>query len=333
MIIAATSACTALGDSPHVEAAIRAGLNRFRDDALLQCRPHDPEWEEWEPARTARVAALDPLLGGSARLLALAATAGRDLAARAQIRRSDLPRAALLVGTTTVDAVAASWQLPGLATQVAGRLGLQGLAATETLCAGRTALFAVLERAQALVAGGTADTVLALIADSLLVEDRFSALDEARRVRSTRSPGGMLPGEAAIGLVLRAGGSGIRCGKVGRGREPQPLGGPQASSGTGLQHALAAAVQQPSVWALPDLTSEEYRTREWGVALTRQRLDVRSTLHTCAHLGDCGAANAAVAAMTAAAGLTRQWGAGPALVTAGDDDGGRAAVLLEKGDA
>lgn len=333
MILAGTTACSAFGDAPHLVAAIRAGMDRFAEDPLLPCRGHDPEWDPPEPARTVRVPGLAPDASGADRLLALAASAARDLPNRCALRRADLPATALLLGLPAVDAVTKPWNLAGLAQRVADGIGLRGLAAVEALPTGRTALFAVLERAQALLAGGKVRTVLAVVADSLLDAERFRALDEARRVRSTRAPGGMLPGEAAVGLVLTAAGTGSILGAVGRGQEHQPLGGPQASAGTGLQDAVAAALPAPSAWVLPDLTGEEYRTREWGVVITRARLDARSPLLTCAAVGDAGAANAAVALAVADAGLARRWGRGPALITACDDDGGRAAVTLERKDA
>ncbi len=333
MILAGTTACSAFGDAPHLAAALRAGMDRFQEDKALACRGHDPEWDPPEPARIVRVPGLPAGAAGADRLLALAAAAARDLAGRGNLRRADLPAAALLIGLPAIDAVTGGWNLPGLAQRLAGDLGLAGLAAVESLPTGRTALFAVLERAQALLAGGKVRTVLAVVADSLLDAQRFRALDEARRVRSTRAPGGMLPGEAAVGLVLTAAGAGSILGTVGRGREGQPLGGPQASSGSGLQDAVAAALHGPSAWVLPDLTGEEYRTREWAVVLTRARLDARAPLLTCAALGDAGAANAAIALAVADAGLARRWARGPALITACDDDGGRAAVTLERKDA
>ncbi len=326
MILAAATACTALGDSPHVEGAIRAGLDRFREDDTLLCRGHDPAWDPEEPSRTVRV--LPPGLPGRQRLRHLTNAAGRDLATRAGLRRSDLPRTALVVALPAAIGPAAGWKLPKFGATVAATLGLHGLPVVETLATGRLALFDALDRAGVLLAGGGITTVLIIVADTLLDDEAFAALDAARRIRSSRSPAGMLPGEAAVGLVVRSSGTGPHLGVIGRGQEPQVLGGPQASSGKGLSEAVRAANATSAAFALPDLTSEDYRTREWSVVVSRLGLALQATRPICANLGDCGAANPALALITAAAALTRGWATGDALITAGADDGARAAMLL-----
>ncbi len=331
MIITATSACSALGDAPYLGAAIRAGLNRFAEDPLLQCLPPD-DGTETEPARAVRVASLGPDLGPAERLAALASHAGRSLMRQVGLTRAALPRTALLLGLPGPDPVTANWNLAPLARQVAHQLGLRTLATSETLMEGRLSLFTALTRAATLLNGGNVDRVLVLVADSLVLNDRFRALDAARRIRSMRSPGGMLPGEAGVGFAVSATGSGLRLGAIGMGHEPQPLGGPQMSSGGGMTAALTAAACSPAAWVLPDLTGEDYRTREWAVAMTRLMLTPIATTCTCAHLGDAGAANPALALLTACAGFARGWGGSAALICAGADDGTRAAVGLTPGD-
>lgn len=333
--IRACDALTPLGNAAATAAAVRAGVSRLAGDPLLPTRPHDLEWEPWEEATSARIPARPDLPpAGAARLLALAHLASRDLTTLAGVRRADLPRCALLLGLPEVDAVTASWGLPAMAKALAGRLALDGLPVVESHPLGRTAAIELVDRAGQLLAGGQVDRVLLVVADSLVDPDRHESLDTAGRVRSSRSPAGMMPGEAGAGLVLTADGAGPHILGTGHGRELQPIAGPTISTGSGLQQAIGGLLPDGPVWALPDLTGEDYRAREWGLLLSRlsPRLNVGRLTHPASSIGDCGAAGAAVQLAIAATGLQRGWaGSAHALVTAAADDGRRSAALLGKG--
>ncbi len=335
--IRAIDACTPLGDGASTAAAILAGISRLSLDQQLPTRPHDEEWDPWEEATSARIRL--PALRyrvRTERLLALAQLASRDLAAQAGLRRKDVPRCALLLGLPAVDTVTAAWGLPRTASALANRLGLDGLAVVEAHPLGRTATMELLDRATVLLAAGTADLVMVVVVDSLVDDERHDALDLAGRVRSSRSPAGMMPGEAAVGLIVSStgSGSGTTILATGHGREMQVIGGPTISTAGGLCQAIGGLLPDRPVWALPDLTGEDYRAREWGLALSRltPRLSVADLSHPASSIGDCGAAAAAVQLLVACGGLQRGWAiCDHALITAGDDDGRRSALLLGRG--
>ncbi len=335
LCLRACAALTPLGSAAATAAAVRAGVSRLASDPFLPTRPHDLEWEPWEEATSARVPARPGLpSGGAARLLALAHLASRDLTTLAGVRRAELPRCALLLGLPEVDPATATWGLPAMAQALAGRLAIDGLPVVESHPLGRTAAIELVDRANQLLAAGQVDRVLLVVADSLVDPDRHEALDNAGRVRSSRSPAGMMPGEAGVGLVLTADGTGPRLLGTGHGRELQTIAGPAISTGSGLQQAVGALLPDDQIWALPDLTGEDYRAREWGLLLARlsPRLCVGRLTHPASSIGDCGAAGAAVQLAIAAAGLQRGWaGSAHALVTAAADDGRRSALLLGKG--
>jgi 3-oxoacyl-[acyl-carrier-protein] synthase-1 len=168
-------------------------------------------------------------------------------------------------------------------------------------------------------------------------------LDLAGLLKSRRSPGGFVPGEAAAVVCVRP---------VGRGEgEPGPatdaarwvvrgLGTAtereRSSTALGLTLAVGEALSSwggaaASVATVAiDLNGERERAKEWSFAATRTLWRERATpevIHPADRLGDVGAATVPLLLALPAGGANR---AGPALVVASSRGGLRGAVALER---
>src|SRR5690606_33594935 len=124
---------------------------------------------------------------------------------------------------------------------------------------------------------------------------------------------------------------------AGRGREPNPIEGAKTSTGAGLTaairgaHAAARASAQVQ-WLVSDLDGERYKAFEWGLAWPRLGDCMDGALvhwHPADCIGNVGAAAAAVHLACISAAFSRGYApAARALVTAANDGGQRAAMIV-----
>ena len=234
----------------------------------------------------------------------------------------------------------------------AARIFLRALPATDAWLAdavaavlhpgGHTAGLSALQVAVQDLLAGRIDTAIVLAADSLLDEDSLSWLATCGRLKCDDMPSGLLPGEAAVALVLcRSGEAGNPLAAVrGLALAEEPL----AQSEAGVSHgeALATALAQAraadtapaGAWLLTDLNGEHGRAHEWGSALARLRSVDDGFAEPAVWLpalsfGDTFAASAPLAVAMACHAWQR--GCAPAagaLVASCADEGTRAALLL-----
>jgi 3-oxoacyl-[acyl-carrier-protein] synthase I len=340
--VSLTSALTAAGSSAEQTAAsIRAAVVPILEDPGYMTISGDEA--EAEPARTARVAGVDPGLDGRDRLFALLDPVLADLVERAPEVAKDAHRTALFVALPEPDAVTSTWSLKTFAPDLEKRLGLS-FASVQSSLLGRAGVFALLAEARALLARGGAELAVVAGVDSLVSPLRLRLFDEEERLRSPRNVDGFFPGEGAALALLsserRLSAHGWRAELsilgVGLGSEPEGLRSDKPSTGRGLTDALRGALADaaPVRWVVSDYNGESYRAYEWGLVHARlaERLDAISLVsHPARSTGDVGAATGAVQIALASAGFRRGWAQGTsALVFAGSDGAERAALRLGK---
>jgi 3-oxoacyl-[acyl-carrier-protein] synthase I len=332
-------------------AAIRAGVARFAEHPFFHPRPPEPETgEPVSPliAAFAPLPGLDPETSGVERMLELARAALEGLMREVGLMRRQLARTALLIALPTQDDVVARWDLrENFAAALLARAGLAGLAEVLIDQSGHTGALALTLPAGQLLQSGRVDHCVVLAVDSLLSLDRLAALDAVYRLKSLRGVDGIIPGEAAVALLLERADSPAgrralaRLGPLQAAVESQPFTSVAASTGVALSAVLRSACAEapplPVSWLLADLNGESYRAHEWGLARARLGSQLRQPLrlvHPADCLGEVGAAIGGVLLSCAIEGFAR--GRAPdtrAVLFAGADDGARVAMTVHPPDA
>lgn len=346
---------TALGeDRASSCTALRSGIGALALTKRFQLMGPDPEWDPPEALRVARVPSLSLDLGPRERLLAMSAPAISEALRAAQIRRADLPGAALLLAVPAGDAATQTWDLDDLADELVQRAGLTEIPVVEQRANGHATAIELLHRALELlrrprVAGGppAPRRVVVIAADTYVARDRIRALDQQGRLASRRSPEGFSIGEAAVALVIEADSAGqvdgaapplARLAAFGFGDEPDSAFSDRAPMGQGTEAAILGAWAgvadgNGAAWVLSDMNGEPYRAMDWGAAVSRlgPRLDPELEMsHPADAMGDVGCASGALlVAIASDAFAEGRAPADRALVVTSSDGGARAAARVE----
>lgn len=344
-VVAGYGITTALGAGTRQScAAMRAGLARFGESDLHLCRGLDPEQEDLELALVSRVSVIDPSLEGAARLRGLLIPALRDAVQNAGIDRHELAAArSYLVGPPS--------QRPGAPgideawlSDLYRSTGVAVADPPQVFRSGHSGFGEALQAALAGLAEEPQRIAVVLSVDSLLCNPTLSWLDGMDRLKCSRSPEGVIAGEGAAVLILRAAPVAdapvrARIGGVGLAREQNTILVPDRPCiGAGLGEAVRAAAaasqgEDTGEWVVVDHTGERYAALEWGYVLSRLHGvfgRLRHTWYVGDCLGDTGAAAGGLSAARALAAWERGYApAQRAWLIAGSDDGGRAVVVLD----
>jgi uncharacterized protein (TIGR02270 family) len=186
-------------------------------------------------------------------------------------------------------------------------------------------------------------------ADSLADDNTLTALARAGRLLGGTNPEGIVAGELA-GAVLLETESHARKRNAriyacisgwGKGTEPNPWTGPNASRAEGLTDAFLEALGKSGrkeaeiAMIINDLNGQRSRALEWG--LTQSRVfpsGNHNLVHPADCLGDCGAASAMALLVLAAGIMALKWRPPQFIaLSASDDAGARRCLILEKGDS
>lgn len=333
----------------HACAALRAGvvrLARYEDYlCLLPEGPAAEAAEDPEPVVAGCVPILSDEAEGPERLLELARRTLQGLIAGAGLERKDVHRTALLVALPAPDPVVATWRLgETFAKELCRRTGVSGWVTVELIEKGPAGVLTAVEKARALLAGSRAEFCVVMAADTLISADRLTYLDERWRLRSLRSPDGLLPGEASAALLLESRRTAGRrkahmfslLGRVETAHEPVTIEADRWSTGSGLYRAMKPLLEGADGavgrYMLCNLNGEAYRAHEWGlvqVRLARDLPPIAWLFHPAEAIGDAGAGLAGV--LVACACMSFNHGYAPAhaaLVWVGSDDGSRAAMVI-----
>lgn len=328
-------------------AALRAGISRFHEHPFYRPELPDPPLVEPEPARISSVRAGRPgqPLPLAERLLELSLCALQGLPSALGLSRGDARAMSLFLCLPDADSPRPAANLPrSLASRLCSDLGIE-VAAASQIQSGRIGTFcAIVQAAQALQQRRCTQALIVSV-DSQIDGPTLGWLDATWRLKSERNTDGFIPGECAAALRLELPEHardrnvpilGLLT-AMGTAQEPDPLGGPRRSSGTGLCAAVAEALlgllDEQCFFSICDLNGESYRAQEWGILTTRlgaRFQNQRALWHPADCIGDVGAASAALyIAMACRAFARRAVDADAALITCAADDGARAACRVE----
>lgn len=206
----------------------------------------------------------------------------------------------------------------------------------------RVSAVAALEEAAHLMQAGVASYCIVAGVDSLLQNDLCDYYLEKRRLLTPQNSNGFSPGEAAAALLVasapRPGDLQIR--GVGAAHEPVTIESEDPLRGDGLARAIGAAMRDAGCefvdldYRITDLNGEHYRFKEMVFATMRYERKPRQRLfdlwHPIEFIGDVGAAIGTVVFAVALDASRKGYGVGNRiLLTFGDDQGERAAVVVE----
>ncbi|MBJ6763548.1 hypothetical protein JGU66_22495 [Myxococcaceae bacterium JPH2] len=183
--------------------------------------------------------------------------------------------------------------------------------------------------------------------DCLVEEDTIQSLAIDQRLKSPARPTGLIPGEAGAALLLTTeppvndsrNKPAVELRAIRLGVEAFSRGADKPSDGRALAGCARDALAvdghiQGTPLLVSDHNGEEWRAREWGMALLQLRalgpaFDAPPTWYPAIGFGEVGAASGAVGACLAIRGLERGYApATSCLVLSCADDAGRAAFLL-----
>lgn len=331
--VVAASAITAAGaNAAQTCASIRAGIIPAREHAYYTLLARD-EWEEEEPLTSLSVPTVDPFIDGAERLIRLALPALGEVIEAGKLTRGDLAGTPLLLSLPAPDAATDGWGLnDGFSMELSRRSGVR-FGKTTIDRSGRPSMLGMLSEASRLIASGEAKQAVILGVDSYLSEDRLELLDQARRLKSPRSPDGFCPGEGASALLVRSARQGgtLTVTRLGSGDEPETRTSEKPSSGVGLTQALRALGPLPP-WVLCDLNGESGRSFEWGIALARVGAGITRLVHPAITVGEIGSAIGGVLVNCTIAALARGYAPDrKAALFCASDEKLRVAALLESG--
>lgn len=325
-------------------AAVRAGIDRFRESAFLDRRlqpivmGHLPIQDL--PPLAPQLAATPRLGPRRARMLLLAGGALRE--ALALEDRSERIPLLLAVPDAHPGRVAPAGEpfLTELALQADRPFDL---ARSKLFPHGRAGgLMALAEALERLRSG--AARVLVGGVDTHVDLGLLAALDAEGRVRARGLPEGYIPGEGAAFLLLSTPGGGRRSGREAIARvpfaahalEPGHRYSKQPHRGDGLAAAFArlfdaGAAAEPVATLYAGLNGEHLIAREGGVAYLRHRdrfVEDVATEHPADCLGDTGAALGPMLVGLAALGMKGGYRRSPCLVWCSSDRAERGAAIV-----
>jgi 3-oxoacyl-[acyl-carrier-protein] synthase-1 len=353
-VLTGVAALSPVGDdAASTFAALRASIAGLAEHPFHELTPPDPDWDEPEILRAGLVPSVDPEVEGPARLAALARGALQALARDASLTRDELAGSALFAALPENGPDVAPWDLGGrFVDDLLASSGLARFVAVGVDQTGHTGALVALFGAMRCLAERRAPRCVVLAVDSYIDEQRLADWDgRRRRLRSSRSRDGFLPGECAVALLIEPAADPARripppsrpahawIAVPAFGQEPHPIEGDRAPVGIGVtdavRRALAGGGASPRV-VYSDQNGESHRAFEWGLARTRVSplLDDAPLHHPADCIGDVGAASGALLVGLAAHALARAadgGASGPALVLTSATSGHRAAVVVSEG--
>ena len=331
--------------APAVAAAVRAGINQYRDASLLSA--------SGEPYKMALVPepCLPPLASDQPkakpraqqtalyrRLLQLAKLALAEACSTAKIKQPIPLLLAVPEQRYGRPFPALEPILKDLFSEVDVNLDLLS---SRVFPLGRAGGFRALQEAFSLLQNTSLESVIVGGVDSFLEVMLLTALDAEQRLLGSLSMEGFVPGEGAAFVVLTKTGPNnagldntVQLNMPGTADEPGHLFSTEICLGDGLSQAIAAAVTEletPLKTVLCSLNGESVQGKEWGAALIRNGAAFNDDIdlqHPADCYGELGAATVPTLLGLATLELIKGNYQGPALVWAASDGALRGALVL-----
>jgi 3-oxoacyl-[acyl-carrier-protein] synthase-1 len=336
---------TAVGlSAPETAAAVRAGLMRFTESSIIDVA--------FRPIKMGEVPAegLPPLaaeLQGpgptarEARLLRLATQPLRECAVTVPIKARPVPLVMALPETATTRPLDVRRVVSAVSMQIPDTIDAARAGAPFT---GRAGGLIAIGRAADLVRSRQADFIIAGGVDTYRDLYVLATLERERRVKTSQTMDGLIPGEGA-GFVLvarreaadRAGLSVLaEIRSWSQAVEPGHLYSEQPYRGEGLAMAIQQTVatantSKPIQDVYSSMNGENHWAKEWGVSLIRNRkafAEDHVMWHPADCYGDTGAAAAPIMVGLAALDIMRGMPGRYTLIYGSSDRGERAALIL-----
>lgn len=351
IVVTGCGMLTALGQTEQSWAAARGQLSRIQEWPGFFLRGPDEEFDLREPMRAAPAAIPWEWAYPWDRVVDLALPAMEEAMESAGLGRADLAATRLEVSLRPPAPPRTEEEMAAHVLAGIRRWGsLPAFAEEAARFEGHASVGPGLVEAARALHEGACERALIGGVDTFADQEVMDALDRGFRLKSSRSPDGYAPGEAAAFVVIeredRARARGATplatLDAVALAAEPRPLGHEKPSAADGLSEVLRAAAKRaggkPGAlprWVLSDQNGERHRAREWAIVLTRHRPlfedDVR-LWHPADALGDTGpAALPALMALAIASWRNRRAPRDAALVLASSDGPVRAGVLMRHG--
>jgi len=314
-------------------AAIRAGLNHFTETRFIA------RGGDWIVASEVTLA--EPWRGAT-KLAKMAAQAIGDCLARAAGIEPKETALLLCLAEETRPGRLAELGSP-LFFEIERELGISFHPASRVLADGRVGGAVATFQARRMIAKGEVGQAIVAGVDSLLVGATLTAFDDADRLLTQENSNGFIPGEAAAAVLVgkpRAGdASTLALRGLGFAREAATIASEEPLRADGLVSAIGGALGEAGLdlgdldYRAADVNGEHYGFKETSLALARL-LRVRKPEFDLWHPADCigevGAAVVPVMLATTLAAMRDDYAPGRrALLHAGNDDGRRAALIVE----
>jgi 3-oxoacyl-[acyl-carrier-protein] synthase I len=328
MIVSGAGMVTAVGNGwEQSGAAIRAGIAGFREVPFV----FDGEPLIAAPARSRTANAL-----GTSLLANLAALAVSNAGAIPEMTQCPL---LLALPEPIGPDGAPNWE--GIAAEMQARLGVEISDHIEAFEAGSISTFMALSRARELLEEVDACVIVAV--DSLIQRSRLGDLAARGRLKTASNPDGLIPGEAAVCLVIKPANSqnqGPLVRGLGFSKESVLVGDSNPILGHGLASAMKSALADAKLSMedvnvrVSDLTGERYGFADANYAMARVlrvRKPILELIHLMDSIGSVGAASGACQLAYLKFGYERDCvPEGAATCETSSDSGGRAVAIVSR---
>jgi 3-oxoacyl-[acyl-carrier-protein] synthase I len=189
---------------------------------------------------------------------------------------------------------------------------------------------------------GVAQVIVAGV-DAFLVAGTLDAYDERFRLLTSRNSNGFVPGEAGAALLIGrcAADRGLEIRSLGFARETASIASNEPLRARGLMTAMRQALSAAGMtmaqigYRISTISGEQYGFKEVDLATTqllRGRHAFMDLWHPADCVGETGAASLPICLAVALVAARKAYApGGPILALAGNDDGRRAALILQAG--
>jgi 3-oxoacyl-[acyl-carrier-protein] synthase-1 len=177
--------------------------------------------------------------------------------------------------------------------------------------------------------------------DTYLVAPTLRAMDERDRLLTPANSDGFIAGEAGAAVLVAATGEGLTVRGMGFSMEKATIESDEPLRADGLRAAFRQALASAGLamaeigYRIGTMSGEQYWFKEFDLAtsrLLRGRHEFMDLWHPADGIGETGAASLLCCLGLAHEAARKRYAAGgPVLLTASNDDGRRAALILSKG--
>lgn len=324
-------------------AAHRAGVNQFLAYEDFCPENEEMDFNEPEPLVAARAALIGTQME-ELRAPRLIVPALQDLINNSDMTREMFDSTIVLTAVSPGVGAGREEKLLKAYRQEIRKLSLNCSAKRKMIRAGNTAFAEMLMAAKRLLESGQCEACILLAVDSLNSFETLKHLDQIERIKSKKSPNGLIPGESAVAIFVETEAHALARNAVVKATVSAIAGAVELntstsdkpSSGLGLSNAVRQACQQAGElkpkWLACDLNGETYRAYEWGMTQVKTN-DILSGLSVVWHPADCfgdvGAATGGLLIALVLKAFELEYApAKECLVLCSDDEGKRAAIVV-----